>query len=266
MHTTQAPRSRLIAALTRMAARLRTDERGTSMTEFVICLPVFILIFIGIVNLNKLQQESLAVKMRATNKMWSQAIPVQKSNQAARMLPVAQGIAAGAHIGSHFRYPIADGIGIASAGGLTGFGHFGESWGMTLPVDAMANIGVELAMQGNKVYGTSSDVYYTRDIVDDGIIKSSPSGSGPLGALNSLVSAAGVRAAVGAGIRYGLATGEDKATVTFAGQNFELSAGYDVLVAPKPTAEAITIAVTRLGVESYKPFNGVLGIEWSNKL
>jgi hypothetical protein len=269
--------------LKRALNSLDRDERGISLTEFVICLPVFLVIFIGIVNLNKLQVESMAVKMRASHMMWAQAIPVQKSTFGPRMLPSVQGITSAAHIGSHFRYPVADTVGLASAAGLGATGHFGESYALTKPIDLVADIWFSppsfnlwdkieldppnhdhtLSLQGGPVYNNQA---LTRDFVDDGTIKSLPSGSGPLGYFNNFVTVSGARPAIAAGIRYGLAFGSDEGTVSFSGQTMNVSAGYDVLVAPKPTSEVMTTAVTRLGVESYKDFKGVLGIEWSNKL
>lgn len=249
-----------------LAARLHRDQKGTSLTEFVICLPVFLIIFTGVVNLNKLQDKSVLIKVQATHELWSNAIPVQKSNISDRMLPSVQGAKAAGHIGSRFRYPISDTVGIAGGAGLGLTGHFGESYAMTIPVNAAANIftsDMELEPTGGPVY---NDRELTRDLVDDGTIKSLPSGSGPLSYLNMLITISGARPAIAAGIRYGLASGEAQHTVSIVGTSHQLSTGYDVLVAPRPTAEALTVAVTRLAVESYKPYNGILGIEWSGRL
>lgn len=256
----------LLTPVKNIADRIHRDQKGAALTEFVICLPVFIIIFVGVVNLNKLQDKSVAIKVQATNQLWSNAIPVQKSNVSARMLPSVQGIKTAAHIGSHFRYPISDTVGIAGGAGLAATGHFGESYAMTIPVNAAANIftkDMQLEMQGGPVY---NNMELTRDLVDDGTVKSLPNGSGALSYLNALITISGARPAIAAGIRYGLATGEAQETVNVAGKSYELSTGYDVLVAPKPTSEALTVAVTRLAVESYKPFNGILGIEWSGRL
>lgn len=270
-------------SLHRAIARLAGDQQGVALTEFVVCLPVFLLIFVGVVNLNKLQAEGMAVKMRATNNLWTEAIPVQKSTFGPRMLPSVQGGLAAAHIGSHFRYPLADTVGIASAGGLAGFGHFGESYALVKPVDMMANIWFsppsfnlwnlfeldppnhdhQLTWKGSNVYNNQK---YARDLVDDSTVKSLPPAPGLLGFANAALTVSGARPAIAAGVRYGLAVGEDQNTVSFAGQNYSLSAGYDVLVAPKPTSELMTTGVTRLGIQSYKQLNWVLGIERSNKL
>ncbi len=258
--------ARLLTPLKNIAGRVHHDQKGTSLTEFVICLPIFIIIFVGVVNLNKLQDKSVLIKVQATNDLWTNAIPVQKENIASRMVPLTQGGNTVAHIGSRLKYPISDAIGIAGGLGLGATGHFGESYAMTIGVSAAADVftsDMEIEMRGGPVY---NDMELTRDLVDDGTIKTIPNGSGALSYLNMLITISGTRPAIAAGIRYGLASGEAKATVSIAGVSNELSTGYDVLVAPKPTSEALTVAVTRLAVESYKPFNGILGIEWSGRL
>lgn len=254
------------ARFLRIANRFHRDQRGTSLTEFVICLPIFILIFVGVVNLNKLQDKSMYIKLQATNRLWTNAIPVQKSKVNLHMLPVAGGGKATAEIASHIKDPLSDTIGMASTVGLAATGHFGESYALVKPIDMMADVftsSMNLEMRGDPVYNGQE---LARDLLDDGLIKSLPSGSGPLAAFNAFITASGARPAIAAGIRYGLAAGHADADVTFAGQSYQLSTVYDVLVAPKPTSEMVTTAVTRLAVESHKPFSGVLGIAWSNGL
>ncbi|MFU8806830.1 MAG: TadE/TadG family type IV pilus assembly protein [Bradymonadaceae bacterium] len=271
------------ARIRRWVQRLALDEKGVSMTEFVICLPVFLLIFVGVVNLTKLQNESLAVKIRATNNLWSEAIPVSQSNISIHMQATISGASAGTHVVDHFRYPIADTLAVAKYGGLALTGHFGESGVLVTPIDAMADIwfsppssnlwdyiiidpvdhDLDLSLTAGPVVNERP---LTRDLVDDGLIGPMPSFSGPMAAINGAITMLGARPAMAAGIRYGIVVGEDSGSVEFAGRTHNVSAGYDTLVAPKPTPEVATVLVTRFAVESYKPYSGILGIEWSNGL
>lgn len=58
------------------------NEKGAVMTEFVICLPVFIIIFIGINNLFRIEQDGTRVKMRASTNMWDDAMGVMNGGGA----------------------------------------------------------------------------------------------------------------------------------------------------------------------------------------
>ena len=58
--------------------RLLRDQSGTSITEFVIVLPVFLLIFAGIGRMYALQSTSTAIQLRATHTMWTRALEAQR--------------------------------------------------------------------------------------------------------------------------------------------------------------------------------------------
>ena len=64
-----------------ISSRLRhllRDQAGTTITEFVIVLPVFLLIFAGIGRMYALQSTSTAIQLRATHQMWSHALETQR--------------------------------------------------------------------------------------------------------------------------------------------------------------------------------------------
>jgi len=252
--------------MTKILDMLHDDDRGTAMTEFVICLPVFLIVFAGIATLAELEVASTAVEVRATKDLWSKAIPVQQSNISIHMQPAVSGAMAVGQIGSHFSQPIGDTLAIAKEGGLAAKGHFGESYFATKPVDVFADLGspVEGRLTPDCQQIVPTD--YTRDLVDDSLVKQIPSGSGPLAAFNMVISMAGVRPAIAAGIRYGIVVGQNSDSGQAGPVPYNVSAGYDVLVAPKPSNEWIATAVTRLAAESYKPYSGVLGIEFSSRL
>ena len=60
---------------------LHHDEEGTTITEFVLLLPVFITIFAGMLNLSRLQHNSVEAHVSASKRLWDQAIPVQKDEE-----------------------------------------------------------------------------------------------------------------------------------------------------------------------------------------
>jgi len=258
---------RIREVLGRSVARMHSDDRGTALTEFVITLPIFIMVFAAIGALSKIEKAGVGVKVNATTATWSKAIPVQKSTFSIHMQPTIAGAKAMVDIGSHFSHPFADGLAIAKNAGLAAKGTAGESYAASKIVDVFTDLGspVEgnLTMDAGKIVNNRP---FPQDLVDDGTLKPVPSGSGPLGFLNVVLGVTGVKPAIAAGIRYGIVMGQASDSVSAAGKNFNLSAGYDVLVAPKPTAELWTVAVVRLTMDSYKPYNGMLGIEFSPRL
>lgn len=241
------------------------NESGSAMTEFVICLPVFVLVFIGINNLTKLEKEGIATKIRGTQAVWREAIPVQKGYDIQHMQPTIAGAMETAGVwGQTSTNYLADGYQTAGAAGLALGGTVGEAYGMTTIIDIFADLGVDpLQQQAGPVVNNSQ---FVTDLVDDGLFKPTPPGSGPLAVLNVILSVAGVKQAVGAGIRYGMAEGSASGNVNIMGKNFGMQAGYDVLVAPKPTDELWTTAVVRLTMENYQHYNGMLGIEFQARL
>ena len=58
--------------------RFGSDERGVAMTELIITLPVFIIIFAAVANLHKINRNGLRTKIMASKDMWTQAMDVQK--------------------------------------------------------------------------------------------------------------------------------------------------------------------------------------------
>src|SRR5690554_5025903 len=113
-------RNHLREAKERVAA-LHGHERGTALTEVVMCLPFFILVFGGLMNLGLLGQQSVATKHVAVTSMWEQVYD-EGANNALRMSPRTQ-------------LPDFDNLdsvqGAAALGGdlaaMTA-GHWGEAW------------------------------------------------------------------------------------------------------------------------------------------
>lgn len=53
------------------------DEKGTTITEFVVVLPVFVLIFGATLALSRLQHTGIETQITASSQMWTSAIAVQ---------------------------------------------------------------------------------------------------------------------------------------------------------------------------------------------
>ncbi|TXD37042.1 hypothetical protein FRC98_09895 [Lujinxingia vulgaris] len=81
-------RLRNLFVLQRLGA-LQRDEQGAALTEVVMCLPFFILVFGGLMNLGLVGQQSVATKHVAAHDMWAQVYN-EGANNALRMSPRTQ--------------------------------------------------------------------------------------------------------------------------------------------------------------------------------
>lgn len=262
----------------RLASALRRahDEDGSALTEFVIGLPVWITLFIGILNLAQLNQGGVIVKAQAHSDMWNEAIRIQTtwmpdwSNH-----PVAAaGEAAVFHSqtgGSALDYAL-DGSGLIAATGVSG-GILSESYVRVKPADLVENIGPadgKVTWDLKEVMSTDDDVAY--DLMNDGVewgaFSSGGDGnSGVLGGLNSVISFGGMRPAIAAGIRYGISGGQKEYTVNMMGlPDQTLQARSHVANAPKATSKYLTFAVVRLAMERDDAYDTAIDFKWIPEL
>ena len=234
------------------------DENGSAMTEFVIGLPVFILLFLGILNMHSLGLGAVLVKGRAHAKMWHKAIDIQTAYMPEwSMHPVlAAGQAVAFHNatgGNALDYALDASSGLAAATGLSG-GIMAESYTRVKPVDFVENIGVA----NEKVtWNINQDDYLivnpdsiSNSLMNDAIDWGAFSGvDSALSALNSVVDFTGARPAIAAGVRYGISGDYQTDTVKiFGGPTVQLEARSHVANAPRPTSRYITFAMVRLAM------------------
>lgn len=219
--------------------RLLNDERGTSITEFVICLPIFIITFIAMINMAEWGIESTAVRMDAQKELWADAIPVTSSTQWTHMSPISGAadaeielIAAGSDTSDGARI-----AGYAYEGGaMVGLGlagHWGESFYRTTPAQAHPEFAVD------SIHTGPSDVTeapFARKVIDDSLTDFDRGrGGNILDIVTEVVGSTGAFQSVAAGIRYGEAFGSSNRNVNLSVYgNENLDWNNDVLVAPKP--------------------------------
>ncbi|MFB6264561.1 MAG: TadE/TadG family type IV pilus assembly protein, partial [Bradymonadaceae bacterium] len=209
--------------------RLAGDERGTALTEFVITLPVFVVIFSGLVYLGRLTHGSMEVRLEATEQMWSRAMDVQHGSTTGfghpnhKMPPWAAGQALSRITGESRNLFVDYSMGVPKNIGMAIDGHFGESDGVTPPpVDAVA--GRIVRNPGAVVGGTVA----SNMVVDDMANLMNPL-PGPPSALSVFqisrpYSLLGPRPVGAAGIRYGLVSGQDSVTVDIPGGPYTMTA------------------------------------------
>ncbi len=231
--------------------RLRDDQRGTALTEFVITLPVFILLFSAVVWMGQAYSKAVETDIRASFKMWNNATTVQHDRIPGGMMhtlhPTAAGVAGAASSGgSALSGGGLDDIAGEAYSGLVhaaraAHGTHGESAMYLLPVKNEVGTG-EVHVQANEHITHHGD--FANSVMNDGPFSSgepstSGSGSGLLDdfgvSMPSGIDQAkqGFVQSIGANARYGDATGEEIAdyeignigTMTFESE-------FDTLVAP----------------------------------
>lgn len=245
-----------VRPMTRRIRDFFRDERGSAMTEFTMFLPVWITVMIGVINLGKFGMHATNVRVEAQKDLWNQAIAISGdfAAEGEHLIPLAAGIEAAAKYGELAGkegndQPVIDGIEAATnAAGLGLFGHYGESYEKTLPLDAVFDLPVEPEFQASEVLQLDDQSRYPHALLNDSLGDANMDLSGSsniLGTiLGSLISASGFHHSAGAGIRYGSVFAEKSESGSFiAGRgNYTAAAHYDVLVPPR----ALTGAETEL--------------------
>ena len=249
--------------------RLLADERGTSLTEFVLTLPVFLIIFSGMLQLSRLLHEGVRVKARASKGMWEKALDIHNSGPTSLSFNHKQPqIAAGNAVGEIQNHSSPNGDGWATMkngpSGLMNNGTEGEARQATNILSNNPGPGVP-SPSGSPPDQQPGD--FPETVLDDSSfnqVGTGPSSLSPFTASAGL-SAMGPNPAVFAGTRYGMVVGEDQNTVNIAGRSYDMSAGYDVLVSPEPleggvVEENFAVGLSRLAAEDDDCLSEVLVI------
>lgn len=216
-------------------------ESGTAMTEFVFFLPIWITVFIGILNLGKVGIASTQVQVQAQKDLWAKAIPVSDGFQAEHMSPrvaapvTAAGYFADAGETGNPQAGIDSLWGTLNPAFMEVRGHYGESCVVTKPLQPFMQDGIEPTCSAKEVLGQDDTNRYPHRLLNDTLDEVSFSG-GWTEILATAVGMSGLIQSMAAGIRYGSVFGEKSETVEmFAGvASFTTSSHWDVMVAPRP--------------------------------
>ncbi len=246
---------------------LHRNRRGTSMTEFIISLPVFLIVFAGLLKLGEFSHETVRAGEEAKLETFRKFLRVQQGTssdfgdmidnvtqegEGSHLNPVPAGASAGDQIRNHEpRLPTDAGRAVltsyeaTSYGRLSQRGSFGESTARLRPTEftsEMGPMGVQdlLNTPERSLFGDNANGQVLAfDLVSDRM--TTPPQGGDCSSLldilsdevNSLLNSSGARPMLAAGIRYGTVTGEIDKTVTIAGEdNVEIETYYNTLVAP----------------------------------
>lgn len=252
------------------------DEAGTSLTEFAIILPIFLMLLNFMLYMGAAGNTLTYEWNDAQRQLWSEVrtgqqlghegiqsgAPGQHNTQ-----PAAAATHATAHLTNYSSSKQIESLGTAVDSHETGTysamgsnGHWGESDSRAAPVANQVPVFVD----GNRSHTNNpSDVIggsrFAETLVDDG------SGAQTIDyEINS-----GIPAVLGAGIRYGVAHVVREVTYDFPhGESFNVKAEYNLLVPPRPphNAELWAMEVIRPQLDNYSPYSDMLGIDHEQPL
>lgn len=274
-------RHRYIQPLRQAVAALHCDQSGAALTEFVITLPVWILLFAGVITMSKMGMNTVANRLDTQTKLWDGVFAASTGKSAEHMTTAgAGGIAAAESIRlaavSGNPHAIATGANGVVMGALALKGSWGESAARTKPFEYLpgANVPSVKLSPGDALQKGSG---YPVQIVNDGLANAdwkSGGGSGISTVINMFgdaLSGSGGLAALAAGIRYGEVYVENPSPPvgTLFGQNFTAMSHANVLVAPSPLtgaeADYLPLVLSRFVAEGEKNYSVMMNFgksEW----
>lgn len=245
--------------------RLCADERGTSLTEFAICLPLFLLVMAFVYHLGAAGHVLSEESARAHSQLWSDVAP--RTDTSSPFDPVGS-----VETNSHPSTAAAEEVEFLEeysseqpdrqlateielhdrsvADHLDRGGHWGESYRRVQPVsDRAVQVDDRLGAtdRPEDVLGGSD---YAADLVDD-----SQSGGAETGR--------SMAPSLAGGMRYGATHSVRDAQVSFT-ENWTVDIEYtrDVLVGPRPNpSELRSIMETRGRLQGYDPYRELPGIQ-----
>lgn len=166
------------------------SESGSAITEMVIGLPIFVMIFSGMGMLYKFHHESLVVKGMAYRDLW-------QSDADGSLLGMIPLVGAATSIGS---------IGDVFQNGLSGAGIYVDSGVKAkIPATLMPGAGISPKYTLTQITGGDQNMINYRLLND--LVNPTFNGGGFSAAFSSLIQTTGAGLAIGAGIRYGAAQG-----------------------------------------------------------
>jgi len=271
------------SVLTRISHGFHYNHSGAALTEFVITLPVWIILFAGLLGMGKFGLNTTANQLETQTKIWNSVIT--ESDDAVHMTTVSGGLDAGAKSGEVFTKEgspnnITTGLNtLVMIPGLSGAGSWGESFGRTKLLEYVPLLDVPSVKSGpDDVLAGGSG--FPLKIVNDGGMgtdfgaqSSASAFSKVLDYVGDVISGSGALAAVAAGNRYGevYAESQSEPIKVWIGASVTANSHANMLVGPSPltgaTADYLPFAMARLIAEGEHNYAVMLNFgesEWQN--
>lgn len=254
------------STLGRVLGRLHRDEHGTTLTEFVSVLPIFILIFGGMLHLSALEREGFRTKAKAAKATWEASMDVAQGGMVPNFNHQAP-VLAGANslsIMANQETSLATLYDMRGRMGLLSGGPRGEMRGSVRVLSLTKPNPPSSSKQPDY---TKIKNQHARRLLEERNSRSLSTSNGlSVYSLASTLSRVPLveNPTFSAGMRYGMVEGEHQETVTIGGINYDMGQRYNMMVSPVPAdgliGENITTGFSRLGAEKEPCFNKILGL------
>ncbi len=268
--------------------QLRVDERGTSLTEFVICLPIFLLIMSFVYHAGMAGHLLTQESAEAQRDLWYEVVEHTHNREGSERLVQLDdpdphsSPSEGAGQDRDFlnqesiaqrQDDLAQAVRPREVQAHQGL-ESGASWGESLARTRAANAQIAFRGGAEGITGSPGDVVggsnYAQGLVDDRQGGLSLGGGGGSGGLQPAAARVGGESAAvaGAGQRYGVIHSVRESEVTLPNDwVLPVRAQMDVLIAPSPVqSDRDVAAITRMQLEESAPYRDLLGIQEAQNL
>lgn len=255
---------------------IHEDQRGTSLTEFVIILPIFVMIMLFIIHMGSIGSAITVERTQAQRDLWAEVADQQEQphsgvNASDSFQTFVTPQLGAQHSRDHLSdFPAREQVdGQLSAEvtrhqdqvyqSMSSGGHWGESYERMQPAEGQ----MELFMDDRRAASAPSEVigasqYAAGMVVDGG------------GQVIDYEISRGVPAVIVAGLRYGSVHAIRERAVQFNHDEFNMNirVAYDVLVPPNPphNAERIAIDVSGTQLRGFGVYDNISGIAQNQPL
>jgi|GEM_PF-4713514 len=254
------------AALSTPLRGFHADRSGATMTEFIITLPIFIMIFAGVANLSRLNKAVVRTSGVAYSQMWDKTIKVQEGKSSNTHDSVSHSGSAIKTNMNKYKYKqpedsvreIVRHETNSHGTGLARLGTLGESDARVHSARSKIKFrGIHTDVTSN-IKGVVGDSDLGNRLFDDSASARTTTVSGSIGPRTRMHFATGAY--------YGEEMGFDEQIVKIAGQDFEVHQYYNTLVAPRWGHEKDAAQIVRGALNEVDAYNKLLGIAKTQRL
>lgn len=232
----------------RLLLSFHDDERGTSLTEFILGLPVMIMIMSGMITIHHMYQDALEVNAESNRKVWAASLPSQTENKPAQMMPLTALLSDVGNGNLSFSGGFGDAISNLAAD--TPGGMYIDSYLKVQLANTLFEVGKtpewnpQRIMEPNEKYASA---------VSMSDLPGLPSGGGSIeGVLSGILTLGGARPGISGGIRYGSTSGTRVTrNKSYNGVSRELTAEYKLPFPTKPTNRVFAMAIAKLDMNAH---------------
>lgn len=248
-----------IGRIGRALVALHRRQSGTSLTEFAITLPVFMVLLMGILNVAEIQQGALLSEQRASGDLWADAVDYQRGGGHSEMTP-----GGGTSTADEYYDDISQSSSLYATIDTLSFtsGFYSGSYLKTQAADLAPTITVDPDPKRKLDQIVCSDPSFTHDLLDDQMNVGSFDVDNIWGIISYLLSATGTRPGLAAGLRYGTVSGIDESSFGSSDEPRAYQADtlthYAASAPTEPTSRLTAVLLSRVEVGTEEGYSDTI--------